>query len=337
MKTKSENKTILITGGCGFIGSHLTLLLKKKNYKVIVIDNLSIGKKQLFKGDKFYKVDITKKKQLEKVFKENKVFAIFHLAGLSKLTESFKKKNLYKKNNINGTKNIVELTKKFKIKYLIFSSSASVYGKQKKFPISENASLKPISYYGKTKLISENLIKNYCSKNYFKSICLRYFNVIGSDYENKLGEIHNPPIHLIPIFVKKIIDKKPIQIRSNFNTIDKSGVRDYIDVNDMAKAHFLCLKKISKIKKNFLILNLGSKKHFSVKEIVKMICKKIKNKKIKITYSKKLKGEPDKLIANGQLANKILGWSPKINIEKSILNMILWEKYKLKNKKKFIN
>jgi UDP-glucose 4-epimerase len=197
--------------------------------------------------------------------------------------------------------------------------------------------LKPISYYGKTKLISENLIKNYCSKNYFKSICLRYFNVIGSDYENKLGEIHNPPIHLIPIFVKKIIDKKPIQIRSNFNTIDKSGVRDYIDVNDMAKAHFLCLKKISKIKKNFLILNLGSKKHFSVKEIVKIICKKIKNKKIKITYSKKLKGEPDKLIANGQLANKILGWSPKINIEKSILNMILWEKYKLKNKKKFIN
>ena len=119
MKTKSENKTILITGGCGFIGSHLTILLKKKNYKVIVIDNLSIGKKQLFKGDKFYNVDITKKKQLEKVFKENKVFAIFHLAGLSKLTESFKKKNLYKKNNINGTKNIVELTKKFKVKYLI--------------------------------------------------------------------------------------------------------------------------------------------------------------------------------------------------------------------------
>jgi UDP-glucose 4-epimerase len=137
--------------------------------------------------------------------------------------------------------------------------------------------------------------------------------------------------------VKKIIDKKPIQIRSNFNTVDKSGVRDYIDVNDIAKAHFLCLKKISKIKRNFLILNLGSKKYFSVKEIVKIICKKIKNKKIKITYSKKLKGEPDKLIANGKLANKILGWSPKINIEKSILNMILWEKYKLKNKKKFIN
>ena len=149
--------------------------------------------------------------------------------------------------------------------------------------------------------------------------------------------MHNPPIHLIPIFIKKIINNKPIQIRSNFNTKDKSGVRDYIDVNDMAKAHYLCLKKITKIKKNFFVLNLGSKKYFSVKEIVEIISKKIKSKKIKISYSKKLKGEPDKLIANGRLANKILGWSPKVKIEKSITDMILWEKYKLKNKKKFIN
>jgi UDP-glucose 4-epimerase len=259
MQNKSENKTILITGGCGFIGSHLTLLLKKKKFRVIVIDNLSIGKKQLFRGDKFYKIDITKTKELEKVFKENKFFAIFHLAGLSKLTESFKKKNLYKNNNIRGTKNIIDFTKKYKVRYLIFSSSASVYGKQKKFPINENSSLKPISYYGKTKLTSENLIRKCCSKNYFKSICLRYFNVIGSNYKNKLGEVHNPPIHLIPIFIKKIINNKPIQIRSNFNTKDKSGVRDYIDVNDMAKAHYLCLKKITKIKKNFFVLILGSK------------------------------------------------------------------------------
>ena len=330
-------KNILITGGCGFIGSHLTLFLKKKKYNVIVVDNLIIGKKKLFKGNKFYKIDIVNKTKLEKIFRENKIFAVFHLAGLSKLTESFKKKKLYEKNNIQGTKNIVELTKKYKIKYLIFSSSASVYGKQKTFPINESSSLKPISYYGKTKLISEKLIKNECSKKSFKSICLRYFNVIGSNFKNKIGEIHNPPIHLIPIFIRNIILKKPVKIRSNFNTQDKSGIRDYIDVNDMARAHYLCLKKIVKIKENFLALNLGSKKYFSVKEIVNIICSKIRIKKIKIIYSKKLKGEPDKLIANGLLANRILGWKPKIKVENSILNMILWEKYKLKNKKKFIN
>ena len=330
-------KTVLITGGCGFIGSHLSIFLKKKKFKVIVVDNLSIGKKKLFKGDKFYKVDITDKINLEKVFKENKIFAIFHLAALSKLTESFKKKENYKKNNILGTKNIIELTKKFKIKYLIFSSSASVYGKQIKFPIKENASLKPISYYGKTKLIAENQIRKNCSKNFFKSICLRYFNVIGSDYKNKIGEIHDPPIHLIPILINNIFKNKPIEIRTDFNTKDKSGIRDYIDVNDMAKAHYLSLKKITKMKNKFLVLNLGSKKFFSVKEISKIILDQIKIKKTKIIFSKKLRGEPDKLIANSLLAKKLLGWKPKINIKDSIKKMILWEKYKLKNKKKFIH
>ena len=330
-------KTILVTGGCGFIGSHLTLFLRKKKFNVIVVDNLIIGKKKLFKGNKFFKINITDKKKLERIFKENKIFAIFHLAGLSKLTESFKKKKLYKKNNIQGTKNIIELTKKYKIKYLIFSSSASVYGKQKRFPITENSSLNPISYYGKTKLVSEKLIKQECSKKVFKSICLRYFNVIGSNFKNKIGEIHHPPIHLIPIMIRNIMFNKPIEIRSNFKTKDKSGIRDYIDVNDMAKAHYLCLKKIVKIKKNFLALNLGSKKYFSVKEIFKIVSYKINIKKINVIFSKKLRGEPDKLLASGSLANKILGWKPKVKIENSIKNMILWEKYKLKNKRKFIN
>ena len=330
-------KTILITGGCGFIGSHLSLLLKKKKFRVIVVDNLSIGKKKLFKGNKFYKIDITNKTGLEKIFKENKIFAIFHLAGLSKLTESFKKKDLYKKNNILGTKNLIDLTKKYKIKYFIFSSSASVYGKPKIFPIRESNILKPISYYGKTKYIAEQLIKKECTKKSFKSICLRYFNVIGSNYKNKIGEIHNPPIHLIPIFIKNILLNKPLQIRSNFNTKDRSGIRDYIDVNDMANAHYLSLKEITKIKKNFLAINLGSRKHYSVKEIIKIIAKLIKKKNIKLIFSKKLEGEPDKLIASGSMAYKTLRWKPKTNIKKSISNMILWEKYKLINKKKFIN
>ena len=209
--------------------------------------------------------------------------------------------------------------------------------KKKKFPITENSSLNPISYYGKTKLISEKLIKKECSRKFFKSICLRYFNVIGSNFKNKIGEIHHPPIHLIPIMIRNILLDKPVKIRSNFKTKDKSGIRDYIDVNDMAEAHYLCLKKIVKIKKNFLALNLGSRKYFSVKEILKIIHKKIKIKKIKIIFSKKLQGEPDKLLASGSLAKKMLGWKPKVKVETSISNMVLWEKYKLKNIKEFIH
>ena len=166
---------------------------------------------------------------------------------------------------------------------------------------------------------------------------MRYFNVIGSNYENKLGEIHNPPIHLIPIFINNILNNKAVNIRLNFKTKDSTGIRDYIDVNDMVRAHYLSLKKLMKIKKKFLTVNLGSKKNFSVMDILNIIKKKMKIKKIKIIYSKKKKGEPDILISSRNFAYKLLRWKPKNKIETSILNMILWEKYKLRNKKNFIN
>ncbi len=322
-------KTVLVTGGCGFIGSHLTAYLKKKKFRIIVIDNLKIGKKLLFRGNKLYTVDLNNKKKLEKIFKENTIDSVVHLAGLSKLTESFKKRNLYEKNNINCTKNIIDLVKKYNVKNLIFSSSASVYGKQKKFPITENSKLKPISYYGKTKLSCEKIIKRNSSTKTFKSISLRFFNVIGSSYKNKLGEVHNPPIHLMPIFIRQILRNKPISMRYGFNTNDSTGERDYVDVADIVNAHYLCLIKIENFKKNFNVINLGSKKSFSVLKIFKFLKKNFNKRNIKILKFKKLRGEPDKLLASNDKAYKILGWKPKVGINISIKNMIKWEKYKI--------
>ena len=324
-------KNILVTGGCGYIGSHLTIFLKRKKFKIIVVDNLIIGKKEIFKGHKLYKTDISNKKELEKIFIKNKIYAVFHLAGLSKLTESFKKKNLYKKNNIEGTRNIVDLIKKYKVRYLIFSSSASVYGKQNKFPITENSELKPISYYGKTKLICENIIKKYSSKKTFNAVCLRFFNIVGSNYKDKLGEVHNPPIHLIPIFICQILKKKPISLRFGFNTKDSTGVRDYVDVEDIVNAHYKCLLRIKNFKKSFDVINLGSKKYSSVLDILSFLRICFNKKNIKISKLKKLKGEPDKLLASNSKASKILGWKPRINLSKSIKNMIKWEQYKASN------
>jgi len=328
-------KTILITGGCGFIGSHLSLLLKRKGFNVIIIDNLSIGKKELFRGNKFYKVDLCNFKKLEKIFIDNSINLIFHLAGLSKVTESFVKKKLYKKNNINGTKNIIKLTKKYKVKYFVFSSSAAVYGSKKKFPIKENSKLTPISYYGKTKLICENIIKKNSSNESYKAICLRYFNVVGCDYKNKLGEVHNPPIHLIPIFIQNILKNKPLSLRNNFNTRDGTGIRDYVHIVDIVNAHYMCLKKINKIKNYFTSINLGSKLQYSSKEILELLKKSLNTKNIKIISTNKKIGEPDKLLASNNLALKILGWKAKKNIRFSIENMIKWERYKFKNKYNF--
>ena len=328
-------KKFLITGGCGFIGSHLSAHLRKKKFKVIVIDNLIIGRRSLFRGNKLYKIDLNNKKELEKVFRFNEIDSVFHLAGLSKLTESFKKKKLYEKNNINCTKNIIQLIKKYKVKNLIFSSSASVYGKQKRFPITENSILRPISYYGKTKLTCERIIKKNSSSKTFRSISLRFFNVIGSNYKNKLGEIHSPPIHLIPIFIKQILNNKPISIRYGFNTSDSTGERDFVDVGDIVNAHYRCLLKNKNLKKSFNVINLGSKKSFSVMKILKFLKKNLNKKNIKIAKFKKLKGEPDKLLASNDKAYKILGWRPKININISIRNMIKWEKYRITKKTKF--
>lgn len=323
-------KNILVTGGCGFIGSHLSLFLKRKKYKVIVIDNLKIGRKNLFRGDKFYKVNLENKKKLEKVFKLNKIDCIVHLAGLSKLTESFKKKKLYEKNNIVSTKNLIQFAKKYKIKHFIFSSSASVYGKAKNFPITENSKLKPISYYGQTKLTCEKIIKKFSSRKSFNSICLRFFNVVGSNFKNKIGEIHNPPIHLIPILINQIIKKKPISIRYGFKTKDLTGERDYVDVSDIVNAHYLSIKKIKKLTKSYETINLGSKKSYSTLNILKILRKSFLKKDIIISKLTKLRGEPDKLLASNLKAFKILRWKPKIKIQSSIKNMIKWEEYLIK-------
>ena len=328
-------KNILVTGGCGFIGSHLSLLLKKKKFNVTVIDNLSIGKKELFKGSKFYKLDLINLKKLDQIFKISKFDLVFHLAGLSNVTESNTKKIIYKKNNIKTTQNLIELIKKYKIKKFVFSSAASVYGLQKKIPIKENAKLKPISYYGKTKLICEKMIKKSSSKKTYKAICLRYFNVIGCDYKNKIGEVHNPPIHLIPIFIKNILQNKKISLRNNFNTKDGTGIRDFIHVEDVVNAHYKCLINIDKIKDSFIAINLGTKLYHSCKEILEFIKNKINKKIIKVTYTYKKKGEPDKLLASNELARKILKWKSKKNIKNSIQNMVEWEKYKFKKYYKF--
>ena len=328
-------KNILVTGGCGFIGSHLSLLLKKKKFNVTVIDNLSIGKKKLFKGSKFYNLDLSNLKELDKVFKNNNFDLVYHLAGLSNVAESNTKKAIYKRNNIKSTKNLIELIKKYNVNKFIFSSSASVYGIQKKFPIKENALLSPISYYGKTKLICEKIIKKNSSKNTYKSICLRYFNVLGCDFKNKLGEVNNPPIHLIPIFIRNILQNKEVKLRNNFKTKDRTGIRDYVHVEDIVNAHYKCLDGINKIKHPFIAINLGSRVQYSSKEILEFIKKKFDNKGIKVSFTNKKKGEPDKLLASNNLAKKILKWSPKKNIKNSILDMIKWEKYKLKKNYKF--
>jgi len=324
---KKYHKNILVTGGAGYIGSCLVTFLKKK-FNVYVVDNLSIGKKSQIKSKFFYKINLSYKTKLEKLLKQEKFDAIIHLAAHSNLRKSIKNPKLFYKNNVIGTKNLINLMIKYKIKKIIFSSTASVYGEPKKIPIYENSKCFPISVYGKTKLLAENYIKKK-SKNNFKYIIFRYFNVAGSIYKSNLGETKNPPEHLIPIVFKKVLKNKRFNVFNNFGTKDGTGIRDYIHVIDICNAHLKALKYLNNNQSD--IFNLGSRKGLSTLSIVKKIQKLIK-KKIYINFKSKKKGEPDILISDVKKARKKLKWKTTLSFDEILKDAFEWEKKFIKKK-----
>ena len=325
---KKYHKNILVTGGAGYIGSCLITFLKKK-FNVYVVDNLSIGKKSQIKSKFFYKINLSNRTELDKFLKQKKFDAVIHLAAHSNLRKSIKNPKLFYKNNFIATKNLIDLMIKYKIKKIIFSSTASVYGEPKKVPIYETNKCLPISIYGKTKLLSENYIKKK-SKYNFKYIIFRYFNVAGSIYKSNLGETKNPPEHLIPIIFKKVLENKRFNIFNKFRTKDGTGIRDYLHVIDVCIAHIKGLKYLNNNQSE--IFNLGSKKGLSTLSIVKKIQKLI-NKKISINFKPKKRGEPDILISDANKARKKLKWKTSLSFNKILKDSFEWEKKLVKKKK----
>ena len=272
---------ILITGGAGYIGRQIINLIDKKKFNIVVVDNLNTTKKNyLPKNIKVEKINILNKKKLEKLFSIYNFDGVIHLAAKCVVSESQKYPDIYYETNIIGTKNIIRYSKKFKVKHFIFSSSCSIYGNSDGI-VKENNKKKPVSYYGKTKLIGENLIKRSFKNTKIKFVILRYFNVVGADLKNKIGEIGDKD-RLFNNISKKIINKNfKINIYGNdYKTKDGTCIRDYIHVSDIAEIHFKVLQKINLFKKS-KIINCGYSKGISVNEVVQEF-RKYANKKLKI-------------------------------------------------------
>tara|TARA_S200000501_G_scaffold378336_1_gene440420 strand:- start:2880 stop:3866 length:987 start_codon:yes stop_codon:yes gene_type:complete len=326
MKRLIRKKNILITGGAGYIGSVLCSIIKKKYYKsikVFVIDNLSSGKKKYLRCHKFNQFNLSDKYKLNNFFEKNKIDEVVHLAGYTNLRDkNFRKFN---ENNYLATKHLVDCINKYRIKKFVFASTASVYGNPKKIPIKENDKILPISHYGKSKLKAEEYIIRK-SNLICKSIILRFFNASGASIKLKLGEDKNPPEHLIPIILNNLFKKKNIYIYNKFKTIDGTGVRDYIHVEDIALAIIKSLSYLSKSKKNYEIFNLGSQIGESSLSILKKI-EKILNKKIYFKFKVKKMGEPNILLASSLKAKKILDWKIKKNITSILKDSVFWEKF----------
>ena len=319
-------ESILVTGGAGYIGSHIVEQLLKKKKKVLIVDNLSTGYKKLInKKANFFYCDIKNLKNLNNIFKENKISSVIHLAACLSVGESQKKPKKYYLNNVLGTKNIVECCKKNNIKNLIFSSTCAVY-KDKMRVVKENSNISPKSVYGKTKLLGENLIKTNLKKSKINYAILRYFNVAGASKSGKIGQISKGDQLFKNLSVASLRNKPKIYIYGkNYLTKDGTCIRDYIHVSDIAKIHILVLKKINKEKKS-IILNCGYGKGISVLEAVKEFQKQTK-KKIKVIVKGRRKGDMEKITAGISKIKKFIKWRPKKNnlsyIVKSCIN---WEK-----------
>lgn len=321
---------ILITGGAGYIGSHIAEEFSKNN-QVIIVDNLSTGyQKLLFKKIKFYKLDIRKTTELKKIIIKERINIVVHLAAKLSLQEAQKKPKQYFSNNVNGTKSVLKAIHNSYVKTIIFSSTAAVYSGNKEIACKENLKPKPINLYGKTKLISEELIKKFCKKNKIKSIILRYFNVVGASKSGKIGSIKNYG-QLFKILSKSVIKKKPkINVYGNdHKTPDGTCVRDFIDINDIVSIHSLIINKKEKIK-NGTIINCGYGKGFSILDVISSF-EKVARKKIKIKFLKKRYKEISNIYADNTLIKDILKWKPKYkDLRVSIKRCLNWEK-KLKN------
>ena len=340
-------KTILVTGGCGYIGSHTIYHLLKLGYKVVVIDscinsnpeslsyvlkllknhNPTISKNLLFlKGD--LRNNKFMKKAFEIICKNRVIDGVIHFAGLKSVRESFINPLLYWDVNINSTINLLNFMQEFSCRTLIFSSSASIYGNTDSKLIKEASLINPTNPYGTTKAYIEKLLSEiHASSKGWKIANLRYFNPIGAHRSGEIGEDPlGKPNNIFPIINQVALGERPkLEIYGkDWNTSDGTCVRDYIHVMDVAEGHVLMLEYLFKNDLSFLNLNLGTGKGTSVLELLR-IYEEVNSLKLNFEFSDRRVGDVDCLVADNSLAKKILNWQPKLNIEEMCRDGWNWQ------------
>lgn len=311
--------TILVLGGAGYIGSHAVAQLIEKEYDVVVIDNLLTGHRQAIHPQaRFYEGDIRDKSFLTTVFDQENIEGVVHFAASSLVGESVEKPLTYFNNNVYGTQVLLEVMTDFKVKKIVFSSTAATYGDVKESPIKETTPTNPSSPYGESKLMMEKMMK-WCDEAHgLKFVALRYFNVAGAKPDGSIGEDHNPETHLVPIILQTALgQREKISIfGDDYPTPDGTNIRDYVHVVDLADAHILALEYLAK-EETSNIFNLGSSQGFSVKEMIEA-AREVTGKTIPATIGPRRAGDPASLVASSEKAQTILGWQPSHTNVKTI-------------------
>jgi len=311
--------TILVAGGAGYIGSHTVKELHREGFDVLVFDNFSSGKPELVGTRPCVRGDLLDREALRQVFRTRKIGAVLHFASLIQVGESYADPRKYYAHNLTTSLNLLDAMLEAGVKTLIFSSTAAVYGDPLETPIPESHPTNPVNPYGRTKLMVEEILRDYDRAYGLRSISLRYFNAAGADPDGETGECHDPETHLVPNILLSLLGKRPrLGVFGNdFATPDGTAVRDYIHVTDLAAAHVLALKALLGGRASDVI-NLGTESGHSVLEIIKAV-EKVTGRAVPYDVGPRREGDVAVLLASRKKAEKSLGWKPRLSSLETII------------------
>ena len=303
-------RSILVTGGAGYIGSHTCKALAVRGYQPVVFDNLSRGYRSAVKWGPLVVGHLHDKDALRQAILTHNVDAVVHFAAFAYVEESVKAPSLYFHNNVVGSLNLFDVLTELKVNKIVFSSTCAVYGIPVNFPITEDTPTNPINPYGESKLQVEHMLAWYGAAYGLNSVALRYFNAAGCDPDGELGESHDPETHLLPLAIRAALGTGPVlQIRgTDYPTRDGTAIRDFVHVSDLAEAHVLALDYLDRggVLGPF---NLGTGNGTSIREVITAVARHT-GCNVPTVETDRRAGDPPQLVANPGRANTILGWQP---------------------------
>ena len=317
---------ILVVGGAGYIGSHMVKMLLDKGHDVITLDNLSSGHRDAVLGGIFIEGDLSDIACLNRLFEQYHPEAVMHFASFIQVGESVRKPDIYYRNNVTNTLNLLDVMLKYDVKKFIFSSTAAVFGEPDYVPIDEAHPNRPLNPYGRSKWMIEQVLADYDRAFEFRSVSLRYFNAAGADPEGQLGERHDPETHLIPLILQAASGRREnIHVFGrDYDTPDGTCIRDYIHIMDLCAAHLAALEYLNQDGATECF-NLGNGSGFSVQEVIDAV-QKISGKKVTVLDGPRREGDPARLVADAKRAKTVLSWQPKFTeLETIVSHAWQWE------------
>jgi UDP-arabinose 4-epimerase len=308
----NSDRTVLVTGGAGYVGSHACKALAGAGYTPVVFDNLVYGHEAAVRWGPLARGNILDRAELDAAFRQYSPCAVMHFAAYAYVGESVENPGKYYRNNFCGTLNLVEAMRDHGVDKLIFSSTCATYGVPRSLPIPESHEQVPINPYGRSKLMIEQLLRDFDHAHALRSVSLRYFNAAGADPDGETGEDHDPETHLIPLVLDAAAGLRPhiTVYGTDYPTGDGTCIRDYIHVTDLARAHLLALQYLGN-GGSTSVYNLGNGKGFSVTEVINA-ARRVTGREIPVVIGARRPGDPPALVGDASLIRAQLGWEPRL-------------------------